>query len=56
MRERFKLYQSDTGMLFSRNNISREGSVLYAPIYLAFCLGELTDAGMSDFTFAPIRL
>ncbi len=43
-------------MLFSRNNISREGSVLYAPIYLAFCLGELTDAGMSDFTFAPIRL
>ena len=49
-------YKIREGIVLSRNNLSKEGSVLYLPIYMTFCLNELTeqapDAG-ADFSFAP---
>ena len=49
-------YKIHEGVVLSRNNLSKEGNVLYLPIYMTFCLNELTeqapDAGV-DFSFAP---
>ena len=59
-------YRIAEAIVLSRNNLSREGRILYAPIYMAFCLGDLADAdgaraevGAADdagFTFAPVSL
>ncbi len=49
-------YKIREGAVLSRNNVSKEGKVLYLPIYMTFCLDELTElgAGADDgFTFAP---
>lgn len=43
-------------IVLSRNNVSQEGPVLYAPIYMVFCLDELTERDEGDFTFAPVAL
>lgn len=34
-------------------NVAREGKVLYAPLYMTFCLGDLAETDSGDFTFAP---
>ena len=47
-------YKAPTGIVLSHNNLSREGKVLYVPIYLTFCLDELTEREDGDFTFAPM--
>lgn len=49
-------YKIGEGVVLSRNNVSKEGKVLYLPIYMTFCLDELTElgAGTDDgFIFAP---
>lgn len=49
-------YKIKEGVVLSRNNVSKEDKVLYLPIYMTFCLDELTElgAGADDgFTFAP---
>lgn len=48
-------YKISQGVVLSRNNVEREGSVLYLPLYMTFCLNELTDkeSDADDFVFAP---
>ena len=43
-------------VVLSRNNVSQEGPVLYAPIYMTFCLDELVKESRDDFVFAPASL
>lgn len=40
-------------VVLSRNPFQREGRILYVPLYMAFCLAELTDCEDADFVFAP---
>ncbi len=49
-------YRIRDAIVLSRNNVSHEGPVLYAPIYMVFCLDELTERDGGDFTFAPVAL
>lgn len=55
-------YRISNAIVLSSNNLSREGNILYAPIYMAFCLGILTERADADaddaanFTFAPAAL
>lgn len=49
-------YRIRDAIVLSRNNVSKEGSVLYAPIYTIFCLDEFTEKDDEDFTFAPVAL
>lgn len=49
-------YRIREAVVLSRNNVSAEGPVLYAPIYMVFCLDELTENDVGDFTFAPVSL
>ena len=49
-------YKIKEGVVLSRNNLSCEGKLLYLPIYMSFCLDELTELGADaedGFTFAP---
>lgn len=49
-------YKIREGVVLSRNNVTQEGKVLYLPIYMTFCLDELTELAndaRSDFSFAP---
>lgn len=46
-------YKIPEAVVLSRNNLSREGRVTYAPLYMTFCLGELTESDSGDFSFAP---
>lgn len=49
-------YKIREGVVLSRNNVSQEGKVLYLPIYMTFCLDELTEQSADatvDFSFAP---
>lgn len=50
-------YKIKDALVLSRNNLSREGRILYAPLYMVFCLDELVDPrDGDDFTFAPAVL
>ena len=50
-------YKIRDAIVLSRNNLSREGRILYAPLYMAFCLDELVEPrDGDDFTFAPAPL
>ena len=50
-------YKIRDAIVLSRNNLSREGHILYAPLYMAFCLDELVEPrDGDDFTFAPAPL
>ncbi len=49
-------YKIPFGVVLSQSNLSLEGNVLYVPLYMTFCLDELTDAERGDFTFAPAVL
>lgn len=49
-------YRIRDAVVLSRNNVSQQGPVLYAPIYMTFCLDELTEGDVGDFTFAPAAL
>ena len=49
-------YRIRDAVVLSRNNVSQQGPVLYAPIYMTFCLAELTEGDVGDFTFAPAAL
>ncbi len=46
-------YKIPEALVLSRNNLSQEGRVTYAPLYMTFCLDELTEADSDDFAFAP---
>lgn len=49
-------YKIREAAVLSRNNLSHEGKVLYLPIYMTYCLDELTElsAGSdADFVLAP---
>ncbi len=46
-------YRIPEALVLSRNNLSQEGRVTYAPLYMTFCLDELTEAESDDFSFAP---
>ncbi len=49
-------YKIKEGVVLSRNNLSCEGKLLYLPIYMSFCLDELTELRFDaddEFTFAP---
>lgn len=49
-------YKIQEAVVLSRNNLSREGKVLYLPIYMTFCLDELTELATdsdTDFVLAP---
>ena len=46
-------YKIRNALVLSRNPLSREGRVLYAPIYMAFCLDELVERESAGFSFAP---
>ena len=43
-------------VVLSRNNLSVEGKVTYAPLYMSFCLDELTERDQGDFSFAPASI
>lgn len=50
-------YKIMDAIVLSRNNLSREGRILYVPLYMAFCLDELVEPrDGDDFTFAPAPL
>ena len=49
-------YKIRNAIVLSRNTLSREGRVLYVPLYMVFCLNELTDSRNEDFRFAPTPL
>jgi len=49
-------YKIRNAVVLSRNQLQREGPVLYVPLYLTFCLDELADNERGDFTFAPVAL
>lgn len=47
-------YKIPEGIVLSRNNVTREGRVTYLPLYMSFCLDELTEKNEGEgFTFAP---
>ena len=46
-------YKLQEAFVLSRNNLSQEGAITYAPLYMTFCLSELTEQDAGDFTFAP---
>ena len=46
-------YKIPEALVLSRNNLSQEGRVTYAPLYMTFCLDELTESDSGDFSFAP---
>lgn len=46
-------YKIKEAFVLSRNNLSQEGAITYAPLYMTYCLDELTEAHDGDFTFAP---
>ena len=46
-------YKIPEALVLSRNNLSQEGKVTYAPLYMTFCLDELTEESAGDFSFAP---
>ena len=46
-------YKLKEAFVLSRNNLSQEGAITYAPLYMTFCLSELTEQDAGDFTFAP---
>ena len=51
-------YKIKEALVLSRNNVSQEGRITYVPLYMSFCLVELTEAGEAgedegDFTLAP---
>lgn len=46
-------YKIPEALVLSRNNLSREGRVTYAPLYMTFCLDELAETDAGDFSFAP---
>ena len=46
-------YKIPEAVVLSRNNLSQEGRVTYAPLYTTFCLDELTEESVGDFSFAP---
>ena len=47
-------YKIKEAIVLSRNNISQEGRITYAPLYASFCLAELIVATESDFTLVPV--
>ncbi len=47
-------YKIPEALVLSRNNLLQEGRVTYAPLYMTFCLSELTEAESGDFSFAPM--
>lgn len=47
-------YKIKEAFVLSRNNVSQEGRITYAPLYMTFCLDELTESGDDDFSFAPV--
>ncbi len=49
-------YRIRDAVVLSRNNVSQQGPVLYAPIYMTYCLDELAEGDVGDFTFAPAAL
>ena len=51
-------YKIPEAVVLSRENLSKEGKVLYVPIYMTFCLDEFMekDDPNNDFSFAPISL
>ena len=49
-------YRIRNAIVLSRNQLEREGRVLYMPLYMAFCLDELVDPEFDDFSFAPVAL
>lgn len=46
-------YKIKEAFVLSRNNLSQQKRVTYAPLYMTFCLDELTEADVGDFSFAP---
>jgi len=52
-----KEYKIKDALVLSRNNLSREGRVIYALLYMIFCLDELVDLqDGDDFAFVPAAL
>ena len=51
-------YKIPEAVVLSHENLSKEGKVLYVPIYMTFCLDEFMekDDPNNDFSFAPISL
>ena len=49
-------YKIRDAIVLSRNSLERDGCVLYVPLYMTFCLNELTDRETGDFSFAPVAL
>ena len=43
-------YKIPEAVVLSRNNLSQEGRVTYAPLYMTFCLDELTEESVGDFS------
>lgn len=45
-------------IVMCRSNVFKEGDVTYMPMYMSFCLDELTEkeSEAADFTFAPVAL
>ena len=48
--------RSHAALVLSRNLLERYGCVLYVPLYMTFCLDELTDRETGDFSFALVAL
>ena len=46
-------YEIPEALVFSRNNLSQERRVTYAPLCMTFCLDELAESDSGDFAFAP---
>ncbi len=46
-------YKIREAVVLSRNNVQREGRILYLPFYMTFCLGEFTESSSDDFCLAP---
>lgn len=46
------------GIVLSRENVDKDGKVTYLPLYMTFCLDELTEkeSEAEGFTFAPVAI
>ena len=53
-----KEFKIPEAIVLSRQNVSQDGKVTYLPLYMTFCLDELTEkeSDAEGFTFAPAPL
>jgi hypothetical protein len=49
-------YKIRDAIVLSRNQLERDGHILYVPLYMTFCIDEFVNREAGDFSFAPIAL